>query len=189
MPLACLILLSFKPHPPITIFNNSTEANPPSHHQHSIFSNASKNSSMEARHLAPLYKQRKGDSHMTTTPENATPSINEETLAQRWKERCTSGEFSQTVLGLGTIRIMGKAGDAPVQFPRIPSLETLEMLEPDEQWAVKTAQAIVTQACSQHRPVLATPIPQPGLTPTPKPVTVFDPSVELLLVTSLIRGG
>ena len=126
---------------------------------------------------------------MTTTSENVTPLINEETLAQRWKERCASGDFSQVVLGLGTIRIMGKAGDAPVQFPRITSLDALDMLEPDEQWAVKAAQAIVTQACNQRRPVLATSIPQPGLTPNPTPMTIFDPKVELLLVTSLIRGG
>ena len=126
---------------------------------------------------------------MTTTSENVTPSINEETLAQRWKERCASGDFSQVVLGPGTIRIMGKAGDAPVQFPRIPSLDALDMLEPDEQWAVKAAQAIVTQACNQRRLVLATSVPQPGLTPNPTPVTIFDPKVELLLVTSLIRGG
>jgi hypothetical protein len=126
---------------------------------------------------------------MTTTSENVTPSINEETLAQRWKERCASGDFSQVVLGLGTIRVMGKAGDAPVQFPRIPSLDALDMLESEEQWAVKAAQAIVTQACNQRRPVLAMSIPQPGLTPNPTLITIFDPKVELLLVTSLIRGG
>jgi len=127
---------------------------------------------------------------MTTTAENETVLVNEETLARRWKERCASGEFSQGVLGLGTIRVMGKAGDAAIQFPRISSLDALCTLEPDEQWAVLAAQEIVTQACNQRRPVLATAIPQPGaLLPTPKPVTVFDPSVELLLVTSLIRGG
>ncbi len=126
---------------------------------------------------------------MTTTSENETTLIDEEILSQRWTERCTSGEFSQGVLGLGTIRVMGKAGDAALQFPRIPSLDALYTLELDEQWAVKAAQAIVTQACNQRRPVLATAIPQPGLVPTPTPVKVFDPSVELLLVTSLIRGG
>lgn len=126
---------------------------------------------------------------MTTTAANETALINERTLARRWKERCASGEFSQNVLGLGTIRVMGKAGDAPVQFPRISSLDALDTLEPDEQWAVQAAQAIVTQACNQHRTVLATAIPQPDILPTPKPVTAFDPSVEILLVTSMIQGG
>jgi hypothetical protein len=126
---------------------------------------------------------------MTTPSENVTPLFDEETLALRWKERCASGEFSQNVLGPGTIRVMGQAGDAVIQFPRIPSLDALGTLEPDEQWAVKAAQTIVTQACNKRRPVLATAIPKPGMPlPTPTPVTVFDPSVELLLVTSLIRG-
>ena len=153
------------------------------------FRGAGKNSRVETERVMPLYEQGKGVSLMTTTAENEKAFVKEETLPRRWKERCTSGKFSQAVLGLGTIRVMGKAGDAAVQFPRIPSLDTLGTLEPDEQWAVQAAQAIVTQACNQRRPVLAIAIPQPGVLPTPLPVTVFDPSVETLLVTSLIRGG
>jgi hypothetical protein len=126
---------------------------------------------------------------MTTTAQDETALANEETLARQWKARCASGQFSQAVLGLGTIRVMGKAGDAPVQFPRITSLDALSALEPDEQWAVHAAQAIVIQACDQRRPVLAAAPPQPGSLPMPKPVTTFDPSVETLLVTSIIRGG
>ena len=126
---------------------------------------------------------------MTTTARDETTLANEETLARRWKARCASGQFSQAVLGLGTIRVMGKAGDTPVQFPRITSLDALSALEPDEQWAVQAAQAIVTQACDQRRSVLAAAPPQPGSLPMPKPVTTFDPSVETLLVTSIIRGG
>jgi hypothetical protein len=126
---------------------------------------------------------------MTTTAQDETALANEETLARRWKERCESGQFSQAVLGLGTIRVMGKAGDAPVQFSRITSLDALGTLEPDEQWAVQAAQAIVAQACDQRRSVLAAAPPQPGSLPMPKPVTTFDPSVETLLVTSIIRGG
>ncbi|SRR5258708_3563936 len=126
---------------------------------------------------------------MTMTAENETTLVNEEALARRWKERCASGKFSQAVLGLGTIRVMGKAGDAPIQFPRITSLDALGALEPDEQWAVQAAQAIVAQACNQRRPVLAAAPPQPGVLPTPRPITAFDPSVETLLVTSMIRGG
>ena len=106
-----------------------------------------------------------------------------------WKERCASGVCRQNVLGLCTIRIMGKAGDAQVQFPRIPSLDALGTLEPDEQWAVQAAQAIVTQTCNQHRTVLATASLQASVLPTPRAVTIFDPSVEPLLVTSMIRGG
>jgi hypothetical protein len=126
---------------------------------------------------------------MTTTAENVTALINKETLALRWKERCVSGELSQAVLGLGTIRVMGKAGDTAVQFPRIPSMDALCTLEPDEQWAVQAAQAIVTQAHNQRRTVLAAIALQTGTLPTLQLVTMFDPNVETLLVTSLIRGG
>jgi hypothetical protein len=156
---------------------------------HSDLSSAGKNSSVEAERVVPLYEQRKGDLLMTTTAENETAFDNEATLARRWKERCASGQFSQSVLGLGTIRVMGKAGDAAVQFPRIPSLDTLGTLEPDEQWAVQAAQAIVTQACNQRRTVLAAIPSQSGTLPTLKPVKIFDPNVETILVTSLIRGG
>jgi hypothetical protein len=147
------------------------------------------NSSAEAERVVPLYKQGKGDSLMTKTAENETAFVNEKTLARHWKERCASGQFSQAVLGLGTIRVMGKAGDAAVQFPRIPSLDILGTLEPDEQWAVQAAQAIVTQACNQRRTVLATASLHTSVLPTPRAVTIFDPSVETLLVTSMIRGG
>src|SRR5260370_12083305 len=124
---------------------------------------------------------------MTMTGETETALVNEEALARRWKERCASSQFSQAVLGLGTIRVMGKAGDAPVHFPRITSLDALSTLEPDEQWAVQSAQAIVTHACNQRRSVLAASSPQPGSLPMPKPATTFDPIVETLLVTTILR--
>jgi hypothetical protein len=156
---------------------------------HSDFRGAEKNSSVEAERVMPLYKQEKGVSLMAITTENETALVNEETLARHWKERCASGQFSQAVLGLGTIRVMGKAGDAAVQFPRIPSLDILGTLEPDERWAVQAAQAIVTQACIQRRTVLATASLQASVLPTPRVVTAFDPSIETQLVTSMIRGG
>ena len=117
----------------------------------------------------------------------ADPSIIE--LERAWKERCQTGNFSPAIMGLGTIRVMGKAGDAPVQFPRITSLAALDMLEPDEQWALRTAQDIVTQAQQTRRQVLATVPPQSGEQPTPTPVTTFDPRVETILVTSMTIGG
>src|SRR5690348_870233 len=49
-------------------------------------------------------------------------------LEQAWKERCERGTFSPAILGLGTIRVMGKSGDAAIQFPRIASLDALSSL-------------------------------------------------------------
>jgi len=119
---------------------------------------------------------------------NATPFDAE--LAARWQARVQAGTFSPVVQGVGTIRIMGKSGDAPVAFPRITSLSVLCELEPDEQWAIRAAQAIVTQAQSRSRQVVATRPPTMGDVATmPTPVREFDPTAETLLVLSMTAGG
>jgi hypothetical protein len=116
-------------------------------------------------------------------------SFSAETLKRRWQERCQQGNFSPAVLGVGTIRVFGRSGDAPVTFPRIESLAALETLAEDERWAVEVAQGVVSAAHDQHRPVMATQPPQVGTTPSPTVVEVFDPKVENLLILSLTRGG
>jgi hypothetical protein len=122
---------------------------------------------------------------MATTRRNVSP----ETLKRRWQERCQQGNFSSAVLGVGTIRVFGRSGDAPVAFPRIESLAALDTLEPDERWAIEVAQNIVTTAQNQRRPVMATQPPQAGTTPRPTAVDVFDPQAENLLVLSMTQGG
>lgn len=116
-------------------------------------------------------------------------SASQVTLQRRWQERCQQGNFSPAVLGVGTIRVFGRSGDAPVTFPRIESLAALDTLEADERWAVEVAQGIVTAAHNQHRPVMATQPPQAGTTPSPTAVDVFDPKIENMLILSLTRGG
>ncbi len=105
-------------------------------------------------------------------------------LERRWQERCQSGQFSPAILGVGTIRVMGKSGDAAVQFPRIASLAALGELEPDEQYAVQAAQAIITQAQAERRAVFTV---VPGQ--TPERVTAFHPDVESLMIVARIAGG
>ncbi|HLI68963.1 MAG TPA: hypothetical protein VKV19_04325 [Ktedonobacteraceae bacterium] len=122
---------------------------------------------------------------MATTRRSLSP----ETLKRRWQERCQQGNFSPAVLGVGTIRVFGRSGDAPVTFPRIESLAALETLEEDERWAVEVAQGIVTAAQNQNRPVMATQPPRAGAAPTPTVVEVFDPKLENMLILSLTRGG
>jgi hypothetical protein len=122
---------------------------------------------------------------MATTRRSASP----ETLQRRWQERCQQGNFSSAVLGLGTIRVFGRSGDAPVTFPRIESLAALDTLEADERWAVEAARELVTTAHNQSRPVMATQPPQAGTVPNPTIVNVFDPQVENMLILSLTRGG
>jgi hypothetical protein len=122
---------------------------------------------------------------MATTRRNVSP----ETLQRRWQERCKQGIFSPAVLGVGTIRVFGRSGDAPVTFPRIESLAALDTLEADERWAMEVAQNIVTTAQNQRRPVMATQPPQVGTTPRPTAVDVFDPQTENILVLSMTQGG
>jgi hypothetical protein len=118
-----------------------------------------------------------------------TQTISSDPLEQRWRERVQTGTFSPVVLGIGTIRIMGRSGDAPVQFPRIASLDALSLLEEDEQWALRSAERIVTQAQQQQRSVFALAPTSAGSTPSPRPVQTFDPSVASLMVVARIAGG
>lgn len=122
---------------------------------------------------------------MATTRRSLSPEV----LQRQWQERCQQGNFSPTVLGVGTIRVFGRSGDAPVTFPRIESLAALSALEADERWAVEVAQGLITAAQNQSRPVMATQPPQVGTVPEPTCVATFDPRSENILILSLIRGG
>jgi hypothetical protein len=118
-----------------------------------------------------------------------TQATSPSALEQRWRERVQAGTFSPAVLGIGTIRIMGRSGDAPVQFPRIASLDDLDLLEEDEQYVVRTAQQIIAQAQQHQRTVFAIAPASAGSTPLSRPVQTFDPSVESLMVVARIAGG
>lgn len=113
-------------------------------------------------------------------------TISDYELQRAWEARVQRGQFSSTVLGIGTIRVMGKAGDAPVAFPRIASLDLLPSLEPDEQWAVSQAEAIVQQAQLESRTVFDT---STGQVESARRITTFDPSVSTMMVVARIAGG
>src|SRR5262249_22372452 len=131
-------------------------------------------------------KSTKGEMQQMST---STKTISQEALQRRWLERCREGNFSAGVLGVGTIRVFGKSGDAPVTFPGIESRAALDTLEPDERWAVETAQETIGAAHNRQRPVMATQPPQAGMAPTPTPMRTFDPKAENILILSLTRGG
>lgn len=110
-------------------------------------------------------------------------------LQSRWQERCRQGNFSSAVLGVGTIRVFGKSGDAPITFPRIESLAMLDSLDADERWAIEVAQEMVSAAQAKNRPVMAMQPTYAGATPNPTHVRTFDPKAEHILILSLTRGG
>jgi hypothetical protein len=72
-------------------------------------------------------------------------------LARAWAERVRARAFSPAVAGTREVRVFGQAGDAPVVFPQLRALapgETpelvIELLEPDERWALQHAERVVT---------------------------------------------
>ena len=93
-------------------------------------------------------------------------------------------EFQHRRSRVGTIRVMGRSGDAALQFPRIASLDALGTLEPDEQYAVQAAQAIINQARTESRTVFAV---EPGH--EPNLVTEFPTDAESLMIVARIAGG
>lgn len=107
-------------------------------------------------------------------------------LQRDWEARVQRGKFSENVQGVGTIRVMGKAGDAPVAFPRIASLDLLPDLEPDEQWAVRQAEAIVQQAQREGRTIFDT---SAGQIASARRLSTFDPSSSTMMVVARIAGG
>ncbi len=119
---------------------------------------------------------------------NTQHSSSDEELARCWQERVVTGAFSQNVLGVGSIRVMGRSGDAATTFPRITSLAVLSELEPDEQWAVRQAEAVVERSQANRRAIFAV---TPGTTDltTPVPVRHFDPQEESLIVVARVAGG
>ncbi len=71
-------------------------------------------------------------------------------LARAWAERVRSGAFSPAVAGTREVRVFGQAGDAAVVFPQLRALRpgetpemVLELLEPDERWALAHAERVV----------------------------------------------
>jgi hypothetical protein len=122
---------------------------------------------------------------MSTTRQSRNP----ETLQHRWQERCQQGNFSPAVLGVGTIRVFGRSGDASITFPRIESLAALNTLEADERWAIEVAQEMINAAQANHRAVVAAQPPQVGAAPNPTPLHTFDPKMGEILILSLTRGG
>ena len=72
-------------------------------------------------------------------------------LVRAWAERVRHGTFSAAVAGTREVRVFGQAGDAPVVFPQLRALapgETpelvIELLAPDERWALAHAERVVT---------------------------------------------
>lgn len=109
----------------------------------------------------------------TLTPE-------ENRLLTLWQERVATQTFSQGIAGTRTIKVMGRAGDAPVAIPRITSLAALDTLAPEEQFAFEYADRLVQAFRSRGRAVFS----------AGELISRFDPADQNdLLVLSPLAGG
>ena len=123
-----------------------------------------------------------------------TTSPTETELAQRWAARVASGQFSAAVQGTREVRVFGTSGDAPIAFPRIRSLagdetlaDVLDVLKPDERWALGYAEQVVTVHRTHGRQVFGIDRKGAGVGTQ---LRTFDPLAnDDILIVSQITGG
>lgn len=122
---------------------------------------------------------------MTIVPQNLP--ADQRALAEAWIARCARGEFSDAVNGVGTIRVFGRAGDAPVAFPQITTLAALDDLAADERWAAQYATDVVIGHQRDKRPIFAV---QPGQASDGEQIFTFDVTATCdILILPPITGG
>src|SRR5689334_18400717 len=122
----------------------------------------------------------------------------EVTLRTQWEERVRryrAGEVTAMppeVVGLGDLRVFGRAGDAVLAFPRVRTLGDLELLPADIQLGLALANRTVELHRRQGngRMVYATaPATARGI-PEPQLVTTIDPTQHVdVLIVAPIAGG
>lgn len=94
---------------------------------------------------------------------------------------------SPQVLGVATLRVTGRSGDAVGVYPRIATLEQIELLPEDGQKAIREAMRVVNEAQLKGNTVFA--VSTPGAAPIRLAPGVFDPTAEQLLIAPRIMGG
>lgn len=122
----------------------------------------------------------------------------EVTLRTQWEERVRRYRASDAtamppeVVGLGNLRVFGRAGDAVLAFPRVRTLGDLELLPPDVQFGLELANRTVEAYRRQGngRMVYATaPAISSGI-PEPQVVVTIDPTQHAdVLIVAPIAGG
>lgn len=119
-------------------------------------------------------------------------------LRAQWEERVRryragdSAAMPPEVLGLGDLRVFGRAGDAALAFPRIHALADMELLPADVRFGLELANRTVEAHRRQGngRMVYATaPAGAAGM-PEPQVVAAIDPTQHCdVLIVAPIAGG
>lgn len=119
-------------------------------------------------------------------------------LRAEWEERVRryrAGDATAMpteVVGLGDLRVFGRAGDAVLSFPRVRALGDLELLPPDVQFGLALANRTVAAHRSQGsgRMVYATAPASSRGVPEPQLIATIDPTQHAdILIVAPIAGG
>ena len=119
--------------------------------------------------------------------------MSERELQAKWQNRVATQQFSPAVVATREVRVFGKAGDAPVAFPQVrkpaagESVDmVLDLLEPDERWALGHAQRVIEAHADRGRRAFAVMRGRgDGVV-----LDRFDPiSDQDILILSQIAGG
>lgn len=131
---------------------------------------------------------------MSTT--KLTPD--EQKLLCRWQDRLAtyrSGDMAAMpvgIVGLGDLRVMGRAGDARLTFPRVKCLSDLDALPDDVRFGLELANRTITayRAQGAGRMVYASAPPSGQYSPEPEMITMIDPTKHSdILIVAPIAGG
>jgi hypothetical protein len=108
------------------------------------------------------------------------------------RSACAATAMPREVVGLGDLRVFGRAGDAALAFPRVRTLGDLELLPLDVQFGLTLANRTVEAHRRQGngRMVYATaPATSFGI-PEPQVVATIDPTRHAdILIVAPIAGG
>lgn len=134
----------------------------------------------------------------TRTPRQTHLHNNEVTLRTQWEERVRRYREGDTsamppeVIGLGGLRVFGRAGDAVLAFPRVQRLSDLELLPSDVLFGLELANRTIAahQAQGSGRMVYATAPATNGAMPAPEVIQRIDPTKHAdILIVAPISGG
>lgn len=115
-----------------------------------------------------------------STSIQTTLTSDEVRLLTQWQKRVQENRFSDGVAGTRTIKVMGRAGDAPVLVPRLAEGLALDNLSPEERFAVEYGDRVVQGFQARGRSVFSA-----GLI-----IERFDATdTNDLIVLSPIAGG
>lgn len=117
----------------------------------------------------------------------------DEALITAWEEQVAANTFSPVVQGLGTLRVAGRSGDAPLTFPQITSLAVLDesdtAVTAAERYILGVTRAIVEAAPTAGRKAFDVVPAHDDQPPKTTPMPVFLPMTANIVIVTRVAGG